>query len=120
MTNKGEYLKNQLDRAYAAKDAAMSELVSHAVASTSSQEAVPSTSLEEGIRHAAVRVRRTKKAVNKWSDYMEDTVKTIDDNVKRRAKTKQKMKTSAKIRCANKSTSRQERNTLHGDHTYGK
>ena len=120
VTNKGEYLKNQLDGAYAAKDAALSSLVSNAVASTSSEEAVVSSSLEKNLRHASVRVRRTKEAYNEWDSYIKDSVKHIDENVDKKKETKKKMKASARRRCAKKKAVEKEKAKLHGDHTYGK
>ena len=120
VTNKGEYLKNQLDGAYAAKDAALSSLVSNAVASTSSEEAVVSSSLEKNLRHASVRVRRTKEAYNEWDSYIKDSVKHIDENVDKKKETKKKMKASARRRCAKKKSVEKEKAKLHGDHTYGK
>ena len=56
VTNEGEYIKNQLDREYAAKDSAIEKLALH----IHRGEAVASTSLEADVRDAAVRVRKTK------------------------------------------------------------
>lgn len=120
VTNKGEYIKNQLDRAYASKDAAFSKIVDTAVASTSSEEAMVSTSLEDNLRHAAIRVRRTQRAYKTWSDYIEKSANDFDESLAKKKVTKKKMKASAQRRCANKSAARKQRKTLHGDHTYGK
>lgn len=116
ISNEGEYIKYQLDREYAAKDSAIDKLSSH----IQSGEAVASTSLEADVRSAEVRVRRTKRAVKEWADYQEKCIKKRQEDTKRRRETKAKMKKSAKRRCANKTSARKVRDSIHGDHTYGK
>ena len=116
VTNEGEYIKNQLDREYAAKDSAICKLASH----IQSGEAVASTSMEADVRSAAVRVKRTKRALGEWTEYQETSLKKRKENSKKRRKTKSKQKVSAKRRCANKTAARKVRDAVHGDHSYGK
>ena len=116
VTNKGEYIKNQLDREYAAKDKSIDKLASH----IQSGEDGGSTSLEADVHDAAVRVRRTKHAIREWKEYQEETIKEREEAIKKKTVTKSKMKKSAKRRCASKTAARKERDNKHGDHSYGK
>ena len=114
VTNKGDYVKNQLDIEHAAKNTAVERLVTRVNSDGAS------TSMEVDIRTAAVRVRRTKAAIKDWKEHQESSIKQHDEMVDKKKETKKKMKKSAKNRCAMKTAARKERVAIHGDHSYGK
>lgn len=116
VSNEGEYIKNQLDKAYAAKDSGVAKLASH----TETDEAVTLASLEADVRNAAVRVRRTKCAIKEWNDYQLASIEKKEEEIEQKKTTNTKKKKSAKIRCANKTAARKVRDDKHGDHSYGK
>ena len=120
VSNHGEYLKNQLDRAYASKDSVMDRVISEAGTSTSSEQALASTSLESNLKHAMVRVRRTKAAYKEWAEYIKDSAQEIDESVAKKKETKKKMKASARRRCAKKRDVAKARDIQQRDHTYVK
>ena len=69
ITNEGDYIKNQLDKEHATKDAAMKHVMEGLRSYVDCDGAVASTSIEADIRDAAIRVRRTKEAKTAWTEY---------------------------------------------------